>query len=276
MRVVPIGTMDSAFGINDPKDCAIDPSGRLLVLDGIGPDLVVLDPGGHFLDRWPVSGATSRPFFRPTRVTTTGLAILLLDPAERLIVRLDLNGQFQAEALDLSDVFATENLGFVEPADLTADSAGQLYVSDREGNRILAFDTFGQYRFALGGFGAGGWQLRVPTSIDVDRSGHVVVVDSGNKRLQVFDSFGAFFRELRLPATATGEAASPIAVGTHPDGYVLVTDDRDRLVVLDDRGGVLATSPLADGIAITSHPTGRVFVLALGPPRVESLELEAL
>jgi streptogramin lyase len=276
LRIVPVQTLGTEFGIVDPKDCAIDASGRLLVLDGTGPDLIVLDPDGHFLDRWPVSGLGARPFFRPKRVTTTGLSILLLDPEERWIVRLDRHGEFQGEALDLSATSLATELGFVEPDDLAADSAGQLYVSDREGSRVLGFDVFSNLRVVMGGFGSSGRQLRVPTGLDVDRSGRVFVVDTGNGRIVEFDAFGASLGELQLPPTETGRRPIPIAVATHPDGHLLVLDDAGRLVVLTGRGAVLATHPIGSAKALVAHPNGRVFVLALAPPRIESVDLEAI
>jgi DNA-binding beta-propeller fold protein YncE len=71
-------------------------------------------------------------------------------------------------------------------------SEKNLYVVDRDGNRIQVFDKDGTFLWKWGSKGTGDGQFTVPYSIDVDSHGNVWVVDRGNHRIQKFDKDGNF------------------------------------------------------------------------------------
>jgi DNA-binding beta-propeller fold protein YncE len=264
--------LDRADGLREPVDVAIDPSGRVLVLDAAGPDLLVFDVNGRPVESWPVSGASDARFFRPTRLTTSGLSVLLMDTGARSVHRYDLRGQYQGVALDLSDV-RDARAGFIEPVDIAADNAGQLYVTEREGHRVLVFDQGGRFLFAFGGFGSGSGQFRSPGAVSVDATGTLAVADRGNHRVQLIDAFGTPLREVGLPLGADGGAATPVAVETNRGRTLFVADDRDRLLTISP-GGRVRLAHRATGLsAFVLHPTARVFCLSAGNARVEAIDL---
>jgi len=272
--------LDELDGLQEPVDMAVDPSNRLLVLDAAGPDLLVFDERGRRVARWPVSGASAERFFRPARVTTTGLAILLMDPDERVVHRYDMRGQYQGVALDL-DLVAPSAGGFIQPVDFAADNAGQLFITEREGHRVLAFDQSARLLFSFGGFGTGEGQLRSPGAITVDARGVLVVADQGNGRLQAFDGFGTPLGSVALPPSPDGRPPRPVAVATTPGRATLVADARGRLFSYapwyesDSRGPVRAR--FAHGLeglsALAVHPSARIFCLSTSRATVEAIEL---
>jgi tripartite motif-containing protein 71 len=76
---------------------------------------------------------------------------------------------------------------FINPIDLTIDSADNVYVGDfGENNRVQKFDSNGKFITKWGSTGSNNGQFIDPISVTVDSSGKVYVVDGGNTRIQVF------------------------------------------------------------------------------------------
>jgi len=273
-EVTPAFTLDETAGLSVPLDIEVDPTGRLIVLDAEGPDLHVFDVAGNALDRWPVSGTSDLPFFRPQSLGISGLSLLLLDPSERVILRFDLRGQFRGVALDLDDASLVDRIGFFEPAGFAVDKSGQLFISDRDGHRLLVFDPAGRFVMTFGGFGAGAGQLRRPTALATDEAGLVYVADTGNGRIQLFDGFGAFVRIVDLPAPPGAAARIPSAVRPFGDGTLLVADDGGVTAAIRPDGETLFEGVTGVVNEMAVHPAGRAFLLQRDLARIVAVDPE--
>jgi tripartite motif-containing protein 71 len=69
-----------------------------------------------------------------------------------------------------------------ELADITVDSSGNVYVSDRFNHRIRKFTSSTKW----GSYGDGDGQFGSPSGVAVDSYGNVYVADTNNHRIQKF------------------------------------------------------------------------------------------
>lgn len=87
------------------------------------------------------------------------------------------------------------------PADVSIDAAGRLWVADYNNHRVLRFDgaankasganadgVLGQTDFVTRTFGAGANKMQFPASVFADTSGRLWVADLGNNRVLRFDN----------------------------------------------------------------------------------------
>jgi tripartite motif-containing protein 71 len=89
---------------------------------------------------------------------------------------------------------------FSEPWGIAVDSNENVYVVDRNNNRIQVFSNTGTFLRKWGTYGTDDGQFIGPTGIAVDSYGNVYVADTYNSRIQVFSSTGTFLRKWDLMA----------------------------------------------------------------------------
>jgi sugar lactone lactonase YvrE len=124
---------------------------------------------------------------------------------------------------------------FVRPMGVAADSRGNMYVTDMQGDRVCVFNKDGRFLFEFGGFGvawpAAGYKatwkpgtFNLPDGIAVDDRGDIYVADSMNQQVQVFDGRGKFLRAFPKPweqigrgGGGRGMALFPTALDVHGD-----------------------------------------------------------
>jgi sugar lactone lactonase YvrE len=114
-------------------------------------------------------------------------------------------------------------------AGITVDDNGNLYVCDVGVNRILKFDSQGQFLLEWGGSGSGPGLFNDPHSIDVNQDGTVFVTDVFNFRVQRFDSSGNYLGEWNNTAVTTTTLNRPFSVAAGDDGTIYVVDEANAL-----------------------------------------------
>jgi len=105
------------------------------------------------------------------------------------------------------------------------DGSGNVYVADRDNNRIQKFDASGTFVTTWGSAGSGNGQFSNPTGVATDGSGNVYVVD-GNNRIQEFDANGAFLTTWgSFGYSGNGQFNGSFCVATDGNGNVYVADE---------------------------------------------------
>lgn len=222
-----------------PRGVAVDPVGRIFVADTGNHRILRFDPAGVFLDEFGGLGFEVGRFHGPTDlVIGETLDLLILDGENRRVVRYDLDGNLIGVALDFGPDGPDLGLGWVEIDGMGAASWGTLFLSDVDGNRLLAYEPLtGAFR-VFGGYGDAPGLFRGPTGVAVDDQGALLVADGGNGRVQALDSRGAFVRAWPLP---DGETEGRVAVVWLRDGLIAVAEAvHSRLSVQSPGGRTLA------------------------------------
>lgn len=128
----------------------------------------------------------------------------------------------------------TPDPAFTGAAGIAADGAGNLYVADPAGHRILRRDFCTkqvQALAALGGPGSSATELSTPRGVALG-GGHLYVADSGHHRIHVLDA-----RTLRAlgvwGAPENAPAAAGAGAGRLDDPWDLAVDETCHLYVVD-------------------------------------------
>ncbi len=135
------------------------------------------------------------------------------------------------------------------PAGVAADAAGNLYIADRDNNRIRKVATNGVITTVAGAGPAGNSGdggpaiaalLNAPESVSVDPSGNLYIADTGNARVRVVTTSG-----LILAVNAQG-LIEPVYAVADGHGNVFIADAGAGSIVEYSQGG--ATMTLANGL----------------------------
>lgn len=112
------------------------------------------------------------------------------------------------------------------PADVAIDSAGNIWVADKNNNRIQKFNAKGEYLAKFGSVGSGIGQFNSPASIAIDPKGNILVADKGNGRVQKFNSAGVVVGFFGSKGTANGQfaAGGPEGIAVDAKGNIWVSD----------------------------------------------------
>jgi len=153
---------------------------------------------------------------------------------------------------------------------LSVDSSGNIYVADRDNNRIQKFDKDGNF-LRMWGFGVrdgknefqictnstkpcragiqgrGDGQFKVAIGVAADSSGNVYVVDSqfsnnlnDTVRIEAFNSQGNFLFKFGTPGSGNGQFKGPAGISTDGKINIYVVDAfNNRIQVFDASGNFL-------------------------------------
>jgi tripartite motif-containing protein 71 len=174
---------------------------------------------------------------------------------------------------------------FVRPHDLDfSPTEDNLYIVDRDNNRIQVFDKNGTFLFKWGEEGEGDGEFTLPYGLDVDKEGNVWVADRGNNRIQKFDAEGNFIFAYGSEGEGESEFRELRHVGVDDQmQYVYAVDsDNHRIQKFDINGSfVEAFGNLGNSsgefnvpVTIVIDSKGDLFVNERGSERVQKLDSE--
>ena len=108
------------------------------------------------------------------------------------------------------------------------DSTGNVYVVDKENDRIQVFTAAGQFMRKFGGsvwsYGSGNGELDWPIGISIDSDNVVYVTEDCNNRVSVFTCEGKFLSSFGSMGSGPGQFNGPRGITVDKNGIVLVID----------------------------------------------------
>jgi len=256
--------------LRHPFGLAVDARGVVYVSDAGNNRVIMFDSdltpkqdiGGY--------GAQEGLFDRPSFLAVDhSLSLLVSDEGNRRICRYNSHLQF-VEALAFYD--DEDPLKFGYPSGVALTEYGEVWVADREKNRLVVYDNVGMFDRFIGDFGCSGGQLSSPEKIVKDDKSNFIVCDAGNGRLVVYDEYGNFLREV-VDSTFEYPLA---AVSVHKHLWVL-DGDAGKINYLDEGGSKLfetgpgipgSNRPLKEPSDIALLSDGRLIIADSGNNRL--------
>jgi sugar lactone lactonase YvrE len=288
-----------------PKDVYVDSSGRLWVADSGNNRVLRFDLASFLSNNAPASAVLGQPNFTTVAAGTTqakmsspyGIyldsagVLWVADSSNNRVLRFDAAATLASgtnasgvlgQATFITAVAATSATGMSDPKSVTADTAGRLWVADKDNNRVLRFDAaaglangaaasavLGQPDFITPGGATSSTKMFGPYGVFLDSStGNLWVSEYFNRRAIRFNSAASLasgaaaslvlgqpdFTTFAFATTQRG-GGGLIHVAAGPNGSLLVADY--------DNSRVLRYSPSA-----TPSPNPRPPLLSLiGPVR---------
>lgn len=169
-----------------PADVAIDKFGKIYVTDFKTGSIQIFDSSGILLN------TIILPHAKDMTVNLTGIDlddlgnIYVSDYRNGKIIKLDSFGNF------LLEFFVPSEMGtFHKPTNLSIDPNGFIFVTDNS-DRLLVFDSFGNFQFSFGQSGEAPGNFSDPHGIAFDNFGLAYVVEYSNNRVQIFNILQPF------------------------------------------------------------------------------------
>lgn len=119
---------------------------------------------------------------------------------------------------------------FKHPAGIDIGPSGNVWVADRQNQRVSEFNEVGEFVRQVGEKGSGNGQFVNPDTVDVDESGTVWVVDEGNDRVEWFDEEGKYLGKFGTPGPWEGEFRflSPTGIASDANGNLWISDSNEH------------------------------------------------
>ena len=173
--------------------------------------------------------------------------MLVADTAHKVV--MDFN-------LDKGGVEILESLGphgrLLQPVNVIADQAGNVYVADTWLNRVVVFDSERKFSHFIGKD-----ILDSPVGMALDESsGRFYVADSGLHQVKVFKLDGELIEEFGRRGDQRGDFYHPLGIHLLGDGRILVVDSFHFAVQILDTSGNYVDSfgPTRTGMGSLARP----------------------
>ena len=214
----------------EAANMAVDPAGKIYVIDRGSSSLKVLSAEGSLLHEFGGPGGAEGQFDDPADIDpTNGLILVVADAGNGRLQRFSSEFLF-LESLPVQGVVSNESAS--QPhyrqrtRDVVRDGSGRpiavktspdnsTYALDTVENAVLKWDVDRNLEYSIGGFDQGDGALLEPVAIEVD-SEALYVADRGQNAVFVYDAFGGFDRSM-----ADGLCADVLALELTGDWLVV-------------------------------------------------------
>jgi streptogramin lyase len=252
-----------ASGLQQPRGIAVDPAGRVYVVQNVAGEVVVLDPEGAETGRIPADGPA---FTAPTDVVADAEGVTVLESGGGRLLQYTPSGVLRA-------LLAEDGPLLERARGLGSDGQGRLWVANTPGGRAVAFDAQGAavqeiavwpgedaqpadvqagmdgrifvtdpgrarlVRYSADGQRERAWNIAVANTVDsphlaIDAQGRLYMTEPESGRVLQLDATGEILGMWDLPAQL-GRFVKPVGVAVGPDGRVWVTDaDGGNVIVI--------------------------------------------
>jgi len=123
---------------------------------------------------------------------------------------------------------------FGYPSGIGVTSYGELWIGDRDKNRLCLFNNVGKFDRFVGDFGSREGQLSQPEKIAADPANRFYVCDAGHRRILIYDEYGNFMRKIE-----SGEFDYPMSLAVDKDFFWILDGGTSSVLLADKNGQIL-------------------------------------
>jgi phage tail-like protein len=222
----PLVDASGSFGgLTNPGGLAIDPDGRIYILDADGTRICRYDACACAFETLPcIGGRGSKPR------ELNGARGIDISCNYDLFVADTGNARVQVFALKglpLRAIWNDPKAGAKpwEPWDLVVARDGRVFVTDRANGLVHRYDCHGTWRGAFGG-------LTKPTHIAIDSECRLYVIQDGSADVLVFDAEGKLLETI-TKADQAADRFCPTHLAVDADGNLCIADANGALWIAD-------------------------------------------
>lgn len=258
---------------------AATPTG--LALDGLG-NVYAADPSAGQLLRVSESGAVTAVSVaaHDLCLSTDGFLYVSTGAA---VLRMTYSGAFTVRAgggnSAYGDAGGARLARLNHPSGVAFDSAGNLFIADRDNHRVRRVSADGTITTAAGtgkaGSGGDGGlavqaQLNIPSSVSVDVAGNLYIADTGNRSVRKVSPDG------KITTAVSVGIVSPVYAVVDPAGNIYIADADAGKILKASNSGIPATlvSGLASPRGLALDTQGNLYFTEAGAARVRRLSLD--
>lgn len=230
-------------------DLSIAPDGVIYIAESMAGRIEVFDRNGRYRTAFPADYPSA------IAVDSAGRLYVGRGKYSTMMPPYNIPGEVKIYESRGRELVYVASLGkgageFVNPTDIYADRAGNIYVVDSDAHNVKVYGSEGNRIRTIGQYGKGDGYLNHPLAVTVDElSGDIYITDKqlvpdstlgdvSGARVQVFSAEGGYIRGFGryLP----GELISPSDIAVH-DGLVYIADSyQNAVLVYDAVSGAMA------------------------------------
>ena len=195
------GTTVSDF--MDAVSVTVDAKENIYVLDAGANQIVKFDGELNYLKRNGKQGWAEGQFDKPTCIdASSGLDIFVSDGKNSRVQRLDLELNYISSLYpNIEDI--PDNLKFRTPVASLVLNSSELYVIDKDNNRIVVYRDGKNPSFVFGDYVSGKGQLGNPVKILKDGKNFIYVQDKEQKLIMRYDNLGNYLGRITVNGLET-------------------------------------------------------------------------
>jgi len=227
---------DSIVNFGKIADISISPNLELFVVDSDNSKIHVFDIKGNLIKTWGTFGNVQGQLNNPTSILAEESFVHISDAGNSRIVTFDNDGNFIRD---------WGNSGFdyqlvQNPTDIAVDDSGIYYVSDGNQNKILKFDTNGNFVGEINSLLTASAKFSSIESITTNGD-NIFLLSTPTNRILHFHSNGGFLKSFGTEGQSNKQFQNPVSLEFADNDHLYVADSANyRVLVMNTIGDYVA------------------------------------